>query len=58
MAMRFQSGTPEMCMDMDPADWSECFPVSSMVKPSLADPTLVVSVCSTMMISETMTEQI
>ena len=47
-----------MCMDMDPAEWSECFPVSSRVKPSLADPTLVVSVCSTMMISETMTEQI
>ena len=58
MAMRFRSGTFEMCMDMAPPERRECVLKSSGANPSLFDPTRLHSALRTVMIIEALTDWI
>ena len=57
MAMRVRSGTPAICMAMDPLEQRECQPTSSRANPSLDAPTFLNSTLMTEMMLEALTEQ-
>ena len=57
MAMRVQSGTPVMCMAMDPLEQIDCVPTSYGAKPRQDSPTSIVSVWSTVMMSKSLIER-
>ena len=58
MAMRVQSGIPEMCIAMAPSERRECVPTSSGANPSLAAPTRLHSSLMTVMMFKALTERI
>ena len=58
MAMRVQSGTPTMCMVMDPSEQRECVSTFSGENLSLTAPTRQVSALRTDMMFEDLTKKI